>query len=49
MQEETEKLAPSDGESDTQFGRSVSISDDGDTVLVGAVRHDDGGRAYIFD
>ncbi len=45
------KLLPSDGATDDLFGNSVSITDDGDTVLIGA-RGDGGGfffgSAYVF-
>jgi hypothetical protein len=50
--EETKILA-SDGASNDDFGKSVSISSDGSTVLVGAVYDNDNGidsgSAYIFD
>ena len=50
--EET-KLIASDGARDDDFGKSVSISSDGSTVLVGAVYDNDNGidsgSAYIFD
>ena len=44
------KLTASDGQSDDLFGRSVAV--DGDTVVVGAYRDDDGGSrsgsVYVF-
>ena len=50
--EET-KLLASDGASDDDFGKSVSISSDGTTAIVGAHGDDDNGSysgsAYIFD
>jgi len=50
--EET-KLLASDGASDDDFGKSVSISSDGSTAIVGAHGDDDNGSysgsAYIFD
>ena len=46
------KIQASDAEASDQFGKSVSISDDGNTVLVGAWQEDTGGSnagaAYIF-
>ena len=46
------KLTASDGAADDQFGYSVSISGDGNTVIVGSPGDDDGdigtGSAYIF-
>jgi hypothetical protein len=47
------KLAPDDGDSNDFFGRSVAVSGDGTTVLVGADRDDDpngdrAGSAYVF-
>jgi hypothetical protein len=41
------KLTAADGATGDWFGRSVSIS--GDTVVVGALRDDDNGSAYIFN
>ncbi len=45
-----QKLVPSDGAPQDQFGSAVDVS--GDTVLIGAFRDDDGGRdagaAYVF-
>ena len=50
--EET-KLLASDGASDDDFGKSVSISSDGTTALIGANGDDDNGTfsgsAYIFN
>ena len=50
--EET-KLLASDGASDDDFGKSVAISSDGTTAIVGAHGDDDNGSrsgsAYIFD
>ena len=47
------KLLASDGSSDDDFGKSVSISSDGTTAIVGAHGDDDNGSrsgsAYIFD
>lgn len=47
-----QKLTASDGASGDQFGSSVSISSDGNTLLVGAQEEDTGGTssgaAYIF-
>ena len=44
---ETAKLTASDGDSQDNFGTSVSIS--GDTAIVGALNHDDfSGSAYLF-
>ena len=46
------KLQASDAQGSDNFGQSVSISDDGDTVIVGAYNEDTGGTnagaAYIF-
>jgi hypothetical protein len=47
------KLAPDDGDSYDLFGRSVAVSSDGTTVLVGAVLDEDpngeyAGSAYVF-
>ena len=49
--QETNKLFASDGASNDRFGRSVSISSDGSTVIVGAYdNNDDGtGAAYIYE
>jgi hypothetical protein len=44
---EMAKITASDGAADDQFGFSSSIS--GDTVVVGAPRHDDKGAAYVFE
>jgi N-acetylglucosamine kinase-like BadF-type ATPase len=50
---EESKLLASDGASDDDFGKSVSISSDGTTALVGANGDDDNGTfsgsAYIFN
>ena len=47
---ETAKLAASDGKAGDYFGYSVAV--DGDTIVVGAYRHDkprdDSGAAYVF-
>lgn len=43
---EQAKLLPSDGASGDLFGGSVALN--GDTALVGAVRNDDNGSAYLF-
>jgi len=47
---EQAKLTASDARVDAQFGSSIAV--EGDTVVVGAVRDDDGGRhsgsAYVF-
>jgi hypothetical protein len=43
---ETAKLTASDGEENHEFGRSVSLSGDGLTLVVGRARY--GGKAYIF-
>ena len=49
---QTQKLVASDGAADDYFGRSVSISGDGSTIVVGSYRDDDlgtsSGSAYIF-
>ena len=46
------KLTASDGAAGDQFGRSVSISSDGTTALIGAFQDDDkgtdSGSAYVF-
>lgn len=47
---EASTLMASDGQSDDEFGRSVSISGDGSRVIVGAPKSDDyTGKAYIYD
>jgi len=44
------KILASDGEANDNFGRSVSISNDGSTAIVGADRHNSRrGAAYIFE
>ena len=47
---ERAKLTADDGEADDRFGNSVSI--DGDTMVIGAIRDDDkgdkSGSAYVF-
>ncbi len=49
---ETHKLVPSDGEVQDYFGYSVSVSQDGSTIIAGALYDDDkgasSGSAYIF-
>jgi hypothetical protein len=49
---EQQKIQASDKQASDNFGESVSISSDGNTVIVGAWREDTGGRdagaAYIF-
>jgi hypothetical protein len=49
---ELQKLTASDGVSGDIFGRSVSLSSDGSTALIGAYWDDDkgdaSGSAYIF-
>ena len=46
------KIQASDAQADDNFGRAVSISDDGDTAIVGAYNEDttasNAGAAYIF-
>ena len=51
--QERAKLAASDGDSDDNFGDSVGISGDGNTVVVGASQDEDpngtgAGSAYVF-
>ena len=50
---ELAKLTASDGAMGDLFGYSISVSNDGSTIVVGAVRDDDNGSgsgsAYIFD
>ena len=50
---EQQKLLASDRDSDEYFGRSASISSDGNTVLIGAANEDttpntENGAAYVF-
>lgn len=47
------KLAPDDGKEDEHFGRSVGMSDDGTTAIIGASSHEnqngnDVGAAYVY-
>jgi len=46
------KLVASDGQSNDRFGGSVSISEDGNTAIIGAINDDDNGyeagAAYIY-
>jgi hypothetical protein len=47
------KLTPDDGDGDDRFGSSMSITDSGDTAIIGAPRDEDpngedAGSAYIF-
>jgi len=43
------KLKASDGAADDNFGCSVAVSGDGETVVVGAYKHDGGkGAAYVY-
>jgi hypothetical protein len=44
---EIQKILPSDGEADDEFGHSVSIS--GDRAIVGAYSNDDNGSAYVYE
>ena len=46
---EAVKLSPSDGGASDDFGFSVSLSDDGQTALVGAIYNDEKGSAYIYE
>ena len=45
---ETAKLTAADGAPGDWFGRSVAISEDGNTVVVGSYRDDGHGSAYVF-
>lgn len=43
------KLAPSDVEANALFGSSTAVASDGGTAVVGAVRDDGVGSAYVFE